>query len=96
MQTVTLKNGAEEALPLVTVTMMSLRTLMEQNPIVFYELVTKCRDSNHRFFGNTGDSLKQLGLVQAGEHIHDSVRNIVLSAVKGDGFDMSLGSPFKQ
>ena len=60
MQTVILKNGAEECLPLVNVMMMSLRSLMQENPIAFYELVMKCRDHNHKFFGNVGDILKRL------------------------------------
>ncbi len=84
------------ALPLVNVTMMSLRDLMQKNPIAFYELVMKCRNHNHKFFGNAGDVLKGLSLVETGGSIHDSIRNIVLSAAKGDGLDMSLGSPVRQ
>jgi hypothetical protein len=96
MQTVILKNGAEESLPLVNVMMMSLRSLMQENPIAFYELVMKCRDHNHKFFGNVGDVLKRLSLVETSGSIHDSIRNIVLSAAEGDGLDMSLGSPVKK
>ena len=93
MQVVTLKNGAQEPLPLVTATMMSISTLMQENPIAFYELVMKCRDRNHRFFGNSGDVLQRLSLVETGGSVHTSIRNVVLSAAEGDGLDMCLGSP---
>jgi hypothetical protein len=93
MELIVLKNGAEEAEPLVKVAMLSLESLIQSSPIAFYELVMKCRDSNHQFFGNTVERLKELSLVQRDGTIHDSVRNIVLSAAEGDGLDMKLVSP---
>jgi hypothetical protein len=96
MQTVILKNGIEEAKPLVQVTMMSLRSLLQDKPIVFYELVMKCRDGNHQFFGRSEDDLKALSLVQSDGSVHDSIRNIVLSAATGEGLEMVLGSPVSQ
>ncbi|MGQ0527595.1 MAG: hypothetical protein ACT4OY_06160 [Alphaproteobacteria bacterium] len=95
LETVILKNGAEEAKPLVAVTMMSLEGLMQQNPIAFYELTMKARDSKHQFFGNAGQVLEKFNLVSANGSMHDSIRNIVLSAVEGDGLDMTLGNPVK-
>lgn len=95
MQTVILKNGAEEVLPVVTATMMSLDHLVQEHPIAFYELVMKCRDHKHRFFGNAAEILQDLHLVESNGSIHDSIRNVVLSAATGDGFDMSLGSPVR-
>jgi hypothetical protein len=95
MSTVTLKNGSEEVQPLVTATMLSLRSLVQDKPIVFYELVMKCRDRNHRFFGSSGQTLTDLGLVEADGGIHESIRNIVLSATEGEGLEMTLGSPIK-
>lgn len=96
MKAVTLKNGSEEANVLVTVTMMSLRRLMKEKPIIFYELVMKCRDSNHQFFGKDCQDLERLNLVQPDGRVHDSIRNIVLSAAIGDGLEMRLGSPIKE
>ena len=90
---VKLKNGSEEAEPLVRVTIMSLRMLMESDPIAFYELFELCKDRNHKMFGNAGEKLAKLGLVGAAGHVHDSIRNIVLSAVEGEGLDMCLVSP---
>jgi hypothetical protein len=94
MKTVILKNGAEEAEPLVNVTMMSLRKLMEEQPIAFYEFVELCKDSKHQLFGNASEVLNRLGLIHGGA-VHDSIRNIVLSATKGDGFEMELINPVK-
>lgn len=93
METVTLKNGAEEVKSLVVVTMLSLESLIEEQPFAFYDLVMVCRDRDYRPFGSNGDHLKSLALLQDGGHVHDSIRNIVLSAVTGDGLDMQLGSP---
>lgn len=93
MQMVRLKNGAEEAEPLVAVTMMSLRNLLQQSPIAFYELVMLCRKPGHKLFGNADKELKALSLVDPSGHVHDSIRNIVLSATSGEGLNLSLGSP---
>lgn len=94
MNMVTLKNGAVEAEPLVKVTMMSLGRLWDENPICAYELVMLCRDSNHKPFGNSDKILVELALVQNGR-VHDSIRNIVLSSVSGEGLEMTFGSPVK-
>ena len=93
MKMVTLKNHTEEALSLVNVTMMSLRSLMKKSPMALYELVMKCKDNGHVCFGNTGKNLRNLSLVQANGLVHGSIKNIVLSAVEGDGFDMVLTNP---
>lgn len=96
IEVVTLKNGAQEALPLVTVTMISLRTLMAEKPIVMYELAMLCRDRNRQLFGRSGDDLVALSLAgktNDGWHVHDSIRNIVLSAIEGDGLNITLGNP---
>ncbi len=96
METVTLKNGAEEALPLVNVTMFGLRNLMTEKPIVLYELAQLCRNPKHQPWGQTGEDLLALSLVgkaNDGWQVHDSIRNIVLSAVEGDGLELTLGNP---
>lgn len=90
METVILKNGAEEVKALVMVTMMSLRHL---EPI---ELVQKCKDDTHIFWGDTEEKLKSLALLECSGRPHDSIRNIVLSALAGEGLDMRLVSPIKE
>jgi len=93
METKQLKNGSVEVTSLITVTLMSLNSLIKQDPISFYELVTKCRNREHTIFGNCGDILRDLQLIQSDNSVHDSIKNIVLSAVSGEGFEMILGNP---
>lgn len=95
METVVLKNGSKEVKALVVVVMMSLEELIGKDPITFYELVMFCRDQSHKFFGSTQGALERLGFLQNGT-VHDSVRNIVLSAVEGDGLEMRLRNPVQQ
>lgn len=89
MRTFRLKNGTEEAKGLVATIVLALEKLMETDPLGFFELVKLCRDRDHKPFGNATDRLRDLGLWP----IHDSIRNVVLSAVTGDDLDMALGSP---
>lgn len=96
METVILKNGAEEAKPLVAVTMLSLNLLMDERPLALYDLVMKCRDKNYRFFGDNGEYLRSLKLVDRDNSIHNSIRNVVLSAAEGDDLDMVIKSPVRK
>lgn len=91
-----LKNGAEEAASLVKVTMMSVKRLMESNPIALIELALLCRDRDHELFGNTAVELQSLGLVDPGGSVHGSIRNVILSAVEGEGLKMIFASPLAQ
>ena len=101
IETVTLKNGAEEAKPLVVVTMMTLNRLMDEGKaMVVYELVELCKNPAHRPFGVTGDDMVKLSLASKNQrpatnpwHVHNSIRNIVLSAIEGEGMDLCLGNP---
>lgn len=93
METVKLKNGSEEAKSLVNVTMLSLQSLIKDQPIAFYELVEKARNKDHRLFGKTGEVLEDLSLIQSNHALHGSIKNIVLSAAKGEGLELSLQSP---
>jgi hypothetical protein len=93
-----LRNGDEVPAVVVTTTMLSLQKLLAEQPIAFFELVEVCRDPLHKLFGNTGSTLYYsygLATSPAGD-IHEMVRSIVLSAVTGDGFNLSLGSPLPE
>ena len=96
METVILRNGAEEAKPLVVVMMLCLERLMDERPLALYDLVMRCRDRNYQFFGDNEDYLKNLKLVEQDGSIHDSTRNVILSAADGDGLDMVLRSPLSK
>lgn len=98
METVTLVNGDEVPRVVVDSTMLSLRILMAENQIAFYELVMASRDREHVLFGNTPVVLGDLCLIQSVDSsgratVHDAIRSVVLSAAVGDGFDVSLGEP---
>jgi hypothetical protein len=93
MEMLTLKNGSEVAAPLVKLTMMVLDSLMGKNPTALYELVMKCRDREHKLYGNTGEVLSSLNLLQPDGRVQDAIRDIVLSATEGEGIDMTLRSP---
>lgn len=91
--TVALRNGTQEAKPLVAVLAMVLPDLMKENPIAFVELVALCRDPSHQLFGNTGEVLRARQLIDTEGKVHDSCRNIILSSVEDDSLDMMLVSP---
>lgn len=89
-----LKNGSEELSTLVAVTMMSLKNLLKSDPISFIELVSKARDRNHKVFSkHQTNVLVGLGLMEPEGNLHNSISNVVLSAVTGEDLDMTLGDP---
>lgn len=96
MKSIHLKNGWEEAAPLVATTMLCLKSLIDSNPNAFYELVMKCRDRKHDLFGNAQDVLHERALVEVDGSVHGSIRNIVLSAIRGKGFNIILGDPIER
>lgn len=93
-----LRNGTEEATPLVAVVLMHLEDLLKAEPIVLYELILCAKNPARRPFGNTGEKLARLGLLtrrgDASWYMHDSERNIICSAVDGDDLtNIRLVSP---
>ncbi len=101
-KTVRLKNGSDEAEPLVAVITHVLEKLMDTGRgTAVYDLVQMCRDQTHKPFGINGETLKESGLVTAPQapgddwQVHGSVRNIVLSAIepRGDSIDFVLVNP---
>ena len=97
MKTVTLKNGATEAMPLVTTIMMVLEDLLSNDPMAFYDLVMICRDPNYQPFGNARERLEARGLLAPrAKQPHRSIKNIILSAVTGDDLGMALEDPIER
>lgn len=93
MEMIKLKNGAEEVAAIVATVTMTLRKLFDTQPIIAYELVMLARDATHTPWGATLGELKRAGLVGPDGRMHTSIRNVVLSAVTGDGGNMVLGNP---
>lgn len=81
---------------MVDVTMLSLRDLCQSNPLAFYDLAMMCRDKDYQPFGNNGELLRTANLIASDDTIHDSIRNIVLSAAEGDGLEMHIVSPIAE
>lgn len=97
MQEIQLKNGSTEPTPIVATTIIALESLIAEKPIAFYELVCLARDREHKLFSGTGADLVARGLVdgnlERGFYIHSSIRNVIESAVVGEGLAMVLGDP---
>lgn len=100
MEEIKLKNGATETRVMVIATLISINSLLEEHLMAFYDLVMRCRDSNYKFLGNNLKILEDLSLVQlpsetgSSGHIRNSIRNIVLSAVEGEGLRLKIVSPY--
>jgi hypothetical protein len=90
---VTLKNGKSAPDVAVRAIMLNLGKCLEDQPIAFYEMACVCRDREHVPFGNTGEILRSRGLLESSGQPHEVVRDVVLSAVTGEDFDLHLGEP---
>lgn len=93
---VTLKNGASEVKEFVTMTMISLRALLDSNPIALKHLLMKSRDLHHKISDERIiNVLKLLGFISSDGRMHLSIQNVMLSAVtESDALLVNLNSPF--
>lgn len=89
---VRLKTGVEAAEPLVRAAMVSLDRLFAEDVGLFFELVTKAREPDYQFCGDSAP-LKERALLDSRGHVHHAVREVILAAVTGEGIAMTLGSP---
>lgn len=94
-RTIMLKNGAIVPEATVATTMISLREIIESDPIAFFEFIEICNNENHSLFGDTDKTLKNLGLIQSNGQPHDITKLIALAATEGDGLDLKLVSPYE-
>ena len=91
--TVILRHGGETPQAAVQTIMLNLRVLLDEQPIAFYELVQVCRNRDHVPFGDTAEVLTGRGLLERDGRPHRVVRDVVLSAARGEEADLHLGSP---
>ena len=91
--TVPLKNGSNEPNATVVTTMLLLEELARCQPILLYELFQVCRDTDYKMFGGCGGDLARMKLLQSNHKPHETVQNIVLSALVPAGFDFKLQDP---
>jgi hypothetical protein len=93
---VRLKNGTLASrynVKRVMATLGEMQTKMENGAILINDLVMKCRDDEHHYFDGCERMLFELSFVDADGDVVPSVRDIVLSAMKGEGEDLSFISP---
>ena len=89
-----LKNGSEEPDAVVMATIITLKELQKSDYTSFFDLVDSCRNKGRVPFGDGGRKLHSWGLFQSDHKTpHTAVKNIVLSFVTGDLFNMKLTSP---
>jgi len=109
MNTITLRNGTEQHPALVNTIMATLSKLTQPEPpetpgwtpasaiknlTAFHDLVMVCRDPGYEIFSETQvQILRDLGLLEADGRPHDAIRDIVVSAVVGEGMGMQLRDP---
>lgn len=97
---VKLRNGIEESEALVKVTLMSLHRLADKEDVVaqtmFYDIVMKSRDRAYQIDPLNEKALQDLTLLQADGNPHNSIKNIVVSAVIGDGLNMKFQNPIAE
>jgi len=91
---------AESGIPeqVIRTTMIALDALLTTNAVALYELTMACRDASHVLWGNTGDVLQAMGMVDyvrpdGTAQIHDATREIVRHVVVGEGSDLTLQGP---
>ena len=98
---VTLANGVEMPVVLVTTTLLALRALVaDGHGLAVYEARELARNRAHHPFGNAGDVLVSRGLAQrrtdGSYELESAVRDIVLCAVQGEGLDTRIENPVGQ
>jgi hypothetical protein len=94
-QMLKLRNGSQEPSALVNLTVRSLSQMMGdiQGVTALYDLHQICLGTNYRPSARQLQYLEGRGLLQANGRPHDSIKNIVLSAIEGEGLEMTLVSP---
>lgn len=89
-----LNNGSQAPAMHVIVMLMTMKQLLTEHPETFYELVQKCRNTNHVMFEGTTETLRRFGI--DANHIPQVTKNVVLSTVVGDGLLMRIVDPVRR
>lgn len=91
-----LKNGSEEPQPIVLTTMIAIQALWKEglNGILcLADLHSICVGKGQRVSTQNLEKLKNLALLDSEFRPPTSIRNVVLSAINGEGLSMSIGNP---
>jgi hypothetical protein len=96
-----LKNGSVESKDAVDSTLFALENLKGitnrgmDGSLAIFELNALCKNPQHSPYGTTGDILKEYAFLDKNGQVHDTVRNVVLSAVTEEGVILKVGDPYK-
>ena len=95
MEHLTLRNGSTAPAPIVHTTMMALRGMMSDllGVTALYDLHQICLGGNYKPSTRQLEYLKSRALLQPNGRPYDSIRNVVLSAIDGEGLDMTIVNP---
>lgn len=95
MQTVRLRNGTDELESLVKVVTESLNKLENTLPgqMALHDLNARCLNKDSTMWDEQLDQLQGLGLIQVDGTVHDSIRNVVLSAIVSDDGIIMIQNP---
>lgn len=90
---VVLRNGVLELSTIVGSRMILLNQLSYEEPVAFYELVETCFDPNYKSYESSAQFLQQWNFLTEHGTVPDSLKNIILSAIKTTGVAIQLGDP---
>jgi hypothetical protein len=63
--------------------------------LLLLELITKCKNPEHHYFDGCKWKLAELGFTESDGQVIPSIRDILLSAVTGEGLNIGLESPIQ-
>jgi len=101
LEIVTLKNGSTETRLAVVATYANLRRIIKAEnynhtkALALSVLVDHCRDPQCPIEPEQRECLQQLGLLQQDGTVHTTIKNIIVCAVVGEGFELYLQNPMK-
>lgn len=87
-----LKNGEVVPMSMVIHTMNVLDHLMKSNMLAFFELTKQAKDPKYILSDSIKTTVENLALTQ-NDIIKSTVKDVLLSAINSDGFDMKLYDP---
>jgi hypothetical protein len=86
---ITLTNGAVENLGAVKATLLSLH-VMKNDPITFYDVAELARDPTYKIFEKPKQMMQDFHFINSMGKMHDTIRNVILCAVKGEDFGLYI------
>jgi hypothetical protein len=93
MRMVKLRNGDTVPWPIVVGITERMNDLLDDQPFLFFELVSHARDRHRRWTADDLAALAATRIVDEQGNFPTAARNVVLAASDGDGFAMRMVDP---